>query len=440
MSEVVGIVLFALVILFSIAIHEVGHLLPAKKFGVKVTEYMVGFGPIIWSKVKGGTDYGIKAIPLGGYIRMVGMLPPAKGDPEGTARTMTTGRFAAMINDARKASLEEIQPGDENSVFYAKPVHQKIIIMLGGPTMNLILAFILFTAMLVGIGLPQPSLTVGALVACTPSVEQPNGTALPSGNCPTGTQPAPGAAAGLQPGDTIVGIDGQPVNDWDTMTTWIREHGGQEATFTITNNGQTRDVPITIATVTRTVVDAQGNPTDQTTTAGFVGVRPQMEYVQQPITAVPSAMWQMTTASVGALISLPVRLYELVHDTLIGGGERQIDGPVSVVGVSRLGGEVAASDQPWKAKAATFLGLAASLNLFLFLFNLIPILPLDGGHVAGAIYEAIRRFFAKLRGKPDPGPADVAKLLPVAYIVAALLIGMSVIVIWADIVKPITLG
>ena len=438
--EILGIVLFALLILFSIAIHEFGHLIPAKLFGVKVTEYMVGFGPMVWSKVMGGTRYGLKIIPLGGYIRMIGMLPPGKNDPEGTARTMTTGRFAAMVNDARKASLEEIGPDDTNNVFYKKPPHQKIIIMLGGPTMNLVLAFVLFTLMLVGIGLPQPTLTVSGLVACTPSVQQPSGAALPSGACPTGTQPAPATAAGMENGDTIVAMNGEPATSWADTTNWIRSNGGADVAVTVMRNGEERTLPMQVATVTRTVYDENGNETSDTQTSGFVGIRPTMEYVPQPISSVPTAMWDMTVRSVGALITLPIRLVELVRDTLIGGQERQIDGPVSVVGVSRIGGEVAASDQPFKAKMATFLGLAASLNLFLFLFNLIPILPLDGGHVAGAVWESIRRFFAKLRGKPDPGPVDVARLLPVAYVVAAVLIGMSVIVIWADIVKPITLG
>jgi membrane-associated protease RseP (regulator of RpoE activity) len=151
-------------------------------------------------------------------------------------------------------------------------------------------------------------------------------------------------------------------------------------------------------------------------------------------------MWDITVRSVQALVMLPVRLYELVTETLVGGGERSVDSPVSVVGVSRIGGEVAAMDQPLTAKAATFLGLAASLNLFLFLFNLLPILPLDGGHVAGALYEGARRQVARVRGRPDPGPVDIARLLPVAYIVAGALMAMAVVVIWADIVKPISIG
>jgi membrane-associated protease RseP (regulator of RpoE activity) len=151
-------------------------------------------------------------------------------------------------------------------------------------------------------------------------------------------------------------------------------------------------------------------------------------------------MWDITVRSVEALISLPVRLYELVTETLLGGGERQMDSPVSVVGVSRIGGDVAAMDQPLRAKVATFLGLLASLNLFLFLFNLLPILPLDGGHVAGAAYEGVRRWLARVTGRPDPGPVDIARLLPVAYVVAGVLLAMGVVVIWADLVKPISLG
>lgn len=143
MLEIIGIILFALLIALSIALHEVGHLVPAKKFGLRVPDYMVGFGPTIWSTVRGETRYGIKWIPLGGYIRMIGMLPPAKDDPDGRTRTMSTGRFAAMVAQARSASFDEIQPGDENRLFYKLPVHKRIIIMMGGPTMNLVLAFFL---------------------------------------------------------------------------------------------------------------------------------------------------------------------------------------------------------------------------------------------------------------------------------------------------------
>ena len=440
MLQVIGIIIFVLLIGASIALHEIGHLLPAKKFGVKVTEYMIGFGPTVWSKTKGETTYGLKGIPLGGYIRMIGMIPPAKDDPTGAPRSMTTGKFGAMIADARKQSLDDIGPADANRVFYKLPVRKKIVVMLGGPVMNLLFAFVLFTIMLVGIGLPQPSLQVAGVVPCTPSLAQPTGASLPSGQCPTGTELAPAAAAGLIGGDVITAIDGESFTTWDQATTWIRAHGDTTATLTFIRADQVMEAPIAIATIDRPVYDDRGNPTGETETSGYIGMRPEFEFVSQSWATVPGYMWDITAASVKALISLPVRLYELVMDTLIGGGERAIDSPVSVVGVSRIGGEIAAMDEPLMSKAATFLGLAASLNLFLFLFNLLPVLPLDGGHVAGAMYEGLRRQFAKVRGRSDPGPVDIARLLPVAYVVAAALVCMGVIVIWADLIKPISLG
>ena len=439
MWEIVGIVAFFLLILASIALHEIGHLVPAKKFGVKVTEYMVGFGPTMWSKRKGETSYGVKAIPVGGYIRMIGMLPPPKDAPEGTARSMSTGRLALLVEDARRQSLEEIAPGDEGRVFYKLPVHKRVIIMLGGPFMNLLLAFFLFAAVLVGIGVAQPSLTVSAVVPCVPTVDVPSGQPDASGTCAAGESPA--AVAGLQPGDVITAYNGTAPGSWEELTQQIRAEGAADGVLTVQRaDGTTVDVSVSTVDVTRPVYDEMGEPTGATETTGFLGVRPEIEYVPQPWSAVPAQMWDLTARSAVALVSMPVRVYELVTETLVGGGERQIDSPVSVVGVSRLGGEVVASQEPVEAKLAMFLGLAASLNLFLFLFNLLPILPLDGGHVAGALYEGTRRQWAKMRHKPDPGPVDVARLLPVAYVVAIALVAVGAIVIFADLVKPLTLG
>ena len=437
MAELIGILIFAALIALSIALHEVGHLVPAKRFGVKVTDYMIGFGPTLWSTVKGETRYGAKAIPLGGYIRMVGMIPPS---PDGTHRSMTTGRFATMIDDARKQSMEEIKPGEEGRAFYRLPVRKRIVVMLGGPTMNLLLAFVLFGIVLVGIGIPQPTTQVASIAPCTPTASQPDAQPLPSGECPTGSEPSPAAQAGFEPGDTILAIEGIPATDWLETTAWIRANPGVEADVTVDRAGTTVVIPVMIATATRPVLDEEGNPTEEYVSAGYIGLAPEFEWVSQPVSSVPSYMWDLTVRSVQALFMLPVRLYELVTDTLIGGQERSPESPVSVVGVSRLGGDVAAMDEPMKAKVATFLGLAASLNLFLFLFNLLPILPLDGGHVAGAAYEGVRRRVARWRGRPDPGPVDIARLLPVAYVVAGALMAMAVVVIWADLVKPITLG
>ena len=430
--ELLGIVLFALAIGASIALHEIGHLVPAKRFGVRVTEYMVGFGPTLWSRTKGETTYGIKGIPLGGYIRMIGMLPPAPSDPTGAVRRMSTGRFAAIVDSARQQSYEEIGPGDQGRLFYRLPVHKRIIIMMGGPVMNLVIAFVLFAVILIGIGLPQPSLQVAAVVACTPSAQNIGGEQESDGTCLEGQTPA--ATAGLEAGDVITGLGGRSVQNWEEASQLISAQPGRSTNLQVLRDGQQVSLPVTVAAIERT--DEEG----ATQVVGFLGVRPSFAYVSQSWTAVPAFMWDITARSVGALLSLPVRLYELVTQTLIGGQERDINGPVSVVGASRLGGEIVAMEQPVQARAATFLGLIASLNLFLFLFNLLPVLPLDGGHVAGATYEAGRRGIARVRGRPDPGPVDVARLLPVAYVVATILVGVGIIVIWADLVKPITFG
>jgi membrane-associated protease RseP (regulator of RpoE activity) len=439
MWELVGIVAFFLIILASIALHEIGHLVPAKKFGVKVTEYMVGFGPTIWSRRRGETSYGLKAIPVGGYIRMIGMLPPPKGAPYGTARALSTGRFSMMVEDARRQSLEEIAPGDGNRVFYKLPVSKRVIIMLGGPMMNLVLAAVLFSAVLVGIGMAQPSLTVSSVVPCVPTVDAPTGAPDASGECAAGASPA--IIAGLQPGDAIAAYDGQVPSSWDELTDRIRAQGAAFGVLTVVRaDGTTVQLDVETAEVTRPVYDDMGKPTGDVETTGFLGVRPEIVYVAQPWSSVPEQMWDLTSRSAVALIGLPIRVYELVSETLIGGQERQLDSPVSVVGVSRIGGEVVASEESVEAKLAILLSLAASLNLFLFLFNLLPVLPLDGGHVAGALYEGARRQVARVRGRPDPGPVDVARLLPVAYVVAIALVGVGAIVIFADLVKPLTLG
>jgi len=136
-----GVVLFALGVIASIALHEVGHMYPAKKFGVKVTQYFVGFGNTVWSKKVGETEYGIKSIPLGGYVKIVGMLPP---DKDGHLRESNTGMFTQLIADARAAEAEHVEEGDEDRLFYKMAWWKKVIVMAGGPTVNLLIAFFLF--------------------------------------------------------------------------------------------------------------------------------------------------------------------------------------------------------------------------------------------------------------------------------------------------------
>lgn len=438
-ANIVGITIFVLVIAFSIAFHEWGHFVTARRFGAKVTEFMVGFGPRIWSRRRGETEYGLKAIPVGGYVRIIGMIPPGKDAPEGMIPDSSTGRFATVIEQARAESMIEIGPEDADRVFYKLPPWQRIIVMMAGPVMNLVLAAVLFTVLLVGIGTPQVNTTVREIVPCVPTAAEPFGRADDSGACASGSAPSPASSADIRPGDVLVALNGAPVATWEEFSAGLAEQRpGDTAAVGLQREGAELVTTITLAEAVFPVVDEDGELTEQTQTRAFVGIRPDAAYVPSSITAVPAFMWDLTKRSAEALVALPARLVELTG-TLISGGERDPNGPVGVVGISRIGGEVAALDEPLKAKVGTFLGLAASLNLFLFLFNLLPLLPLDGGHVAAAAYESVRRRLARLRGMADPGPVDVARLLPVTYAVASVLLVAGVIVIWADLVKPITL-
>lgn len=443
-----GVVLAALGIGASIALHEIGHLVPAKRFGVRVTQYMVGFGPTVWSRHRGETEYGIKAIPLGGYIRMIGMYPPPNGAPEGTAGGGTTGRFAVLAEQARSQAWEEVAPGDDNRLFYRLSVPRKVVVMMGGPVMNLLIAFVLFGVLLIGLGLPTLSTRLSAVSPCLPAAmtsQQAAEQALADAGaasvaCAADSTPSPATVAGLTAGDTIVAIDGASVSQWQQVIDLTRARPGGEVVLTVVGeDGDRRDVQLVVAAAYRPSYDADGLPTGQIERVGYVGIVPTSTYVRQPLTAVPATMWNLTARSVEALAQLPVRVAELARD-LVTGQARDPRSPISVVGVGRLSGEIAAADQSVKAKAVTLLSLMAGLNLFLFLFNLIPLLPMDGGHVAGALFEGLRRRVARVRGRPDPGPVDVSRALPVAYAVALALVALSSIVILADIVKPITLN
>lgn len=431
-ANIIGILIFIFLIFLSIGLHEFGHFATAKHYGAKVTEFMIGFGPALVSKVRGETSYGIKAIPVGGYCRIIGMYPPGRAD-----RPEPGGRFGQLIDEARRQSLAEVEPGDESRVFYRLPVHQRVVVMMAGPFMNLMLAFVLFGVLLVGVGTPQPTASLDAIVACVPTVANPEGAVAADGEC-DGSTATPAAAAGLQPGDRIDSVAGTPITQWTDVSQALAAADGPTQ-IVIERAGRTVTQTVDIESVAYPVYDDKGSPTGETTTRQFLGVRPAVDYVGLPITAVPGYMWDITTQSVAAMLTMPQRLYDL-GVTVATNGERSPESPVSVVGVTRLGGEIAATDEPMDAKVGSFLGLAASLNLFLFLFNLLPILPLDGGHVAAALYEGARRKWASWRDKPDPGPVDTARLLPLTYSVAILLISVGALVIWADLVKPITLG
>lgn len=434
MLGLLGVLVFSLGLLGSIALHEIGHLLPAKRFGVKVPQYMVGFGPTLWSRKKGDTEYGIKAIPLGGYIRMIGMFPP---NPAGVQDKEHLGRVGLMVESAREEVLAEISPADESRTFYRLSVPKKLAVMFGGPFMNLIIATILFTISLSVIGRPEVTTTVREVVACVPTSANPNGITSTDGAC-VGSEQTPAFTIGLLADDTLLAIDGAQISTWDQVGLALATKAGETVQVTFqTKQGEIVTKSVEVASFETAVLDDAGNETGEVTNRGFLGVSPAFDLVPSPVSEVPSFMVTLTVASAKALLDFPARVLGLAGD-LFTEAPRDPQSPVSVVGIGRISGQIAGSEGiPGIYKVADLINLLASVNLFLFIFNMVPILPLDGGHIAGAFYEGIRRQVARLRRKPLPGPVDTAKMLPVAYVMSLALVAMSIVVILADIIKPI---
>jgi membrane-associated protease RseP (regulator of RpoE activity) len=442
----VGVVLFVVAILASIGLHELGHMIPAKAFGAKVTQYFIGFGPTVWSRRKGETEYGAKAIPLGGYVKIVGMLPPGPDRPEdadqpgsdGTlaVRQSNTGMFTQLISDARAAEWETIQPEDAPRLFYRLAWWKKVIVMAGGPTVNLLIAFFVFLGVFGIYGSHDVVADSGK-----PVIDSVSQCVIPyaeSGRSCRSTDPvAPAYQAGLRPGDEITSFNGTPVRDWDQLRTLIRDNLSGHAVIGFTRDGR--------AMTGQTDTTVEARPTsddvrdDSLTQVGFLGVSPR-SHVQVthggPLYTLRQ-MGTMTRDSVVALVHLPVRVWG-VAEAIVGVKERAADSPVSIVGGGRIAGEeISATGFPLADRIAGLLMLVGGFNLFIGLFNFIPLLPLDGGHIASALWEAIRRGLARLRRRPDPGYVDAAKLLPLAYVVASFLLVMGVVLIVGDLVVPL---
>jgi membrane-associated protease RseP (regulator of RpoE activity) len=428
-----GVIVFFVGLMASIALHEVGHMWPAKKFGVKVTQYFVGFGRTVWSFRRGETEYGFKAIPLGGFVKLVGMLPPAKGDHQDEehpdrVRATNTGMFTQLIADARAAEYELVQPGDEDRLFYRKPWWQKLIVMSGGPMVNVLLAVILFGVVFVGIGAPQATTTVNEVSQCVIPADQNRETCTPD------DPRAPAALANIQPGDQIVSFNGVQVDSWDQLTDLIRDNDNGVAEIGVIRDGEQR----TLETNTVVSLRPDQESTDEYENVGFLGVSPTQESQREDPLFVVTTMWDYTKLTGEAIIDMPERMVGVAKAAF--GDERADDSPMSVVGAGRVAGDLTTVDETtWGERIAALLALLGAVNLFVALFNFIPLLPLDGGHIAGALWEAIRRGIARLRRRPDPGYVDVAKMLPIAYAVASVLIVMGALLIYADIVNPVTL-
>ena len=371
-------VAFVYAIVASVMLHETGHYVTAKWAGMKVTEYFFGFGPRLWSVRKGETEYGIKAIPFGGYVKVVGM------------------------NNAEKG----IDPADEHRTYRQASYPKQVIMAVSGVVFQFILAFLLLLLVWTVVGVPKagdPTLTIGSI------------SRLKSG-------PSPATAAGFKVNDRIVSMDGRPVASWDELPTYIRSRPGQPITFVVDRKGQ----PVTL-TATPADTNLEGEK------VGFVGIGPVVNTTTEkvdPLTGAgrsASGLARLTWGSVKALGTFfsPGSLADY-GDQLTGGEPEGADPdarPVSVVGVTRIANQAGLFD---------FIGLIVTLNVFVGIFNLVPLLPLDGGHIAVATYERIRS------RKGRRCHADVQKMLPVAIMVTAVLVVLMVTTIWMDIVNPIT--
>ncbi len=394
-----GIVIFALAITASIALHETGHMFTARAFGMKVRRFFIGFGPTVASTTRGGTEYGLAALPFGGFCDIAGM----------TAMDPVTAEEAphAMVN---------------------KPAWQRIAVLAGGIVMNILVGIVViyFVAVFSGIPNPQADFTpkVGKIVCIADQVDEET-----LADC-TGVGPA--GEAGVRAGDKILAVDGQELETFAELREYVAARPGETVTLDVERDGSSQRIAVPLGDVERI------NPgTGERVHAGAVGIMaaPVKDAVKQfgPVEAVPATAHftgQMLGATVDGLVSFPGKIPGVVSS--IFGGERDIEGPVSVIGASRTGGELAEQNQ-W----AVFWMMLASLNFFLALFNLVPLPPLDGGHIAVVLYEKIRDFIRRLRGLGPGAPANYEKLMPLTYFMAALLLVVGVLVMAADVVNPI---
>jgi membrane-associated protease RseP (regulator of RpoE activity) len=391
MSFLLGILIFVLALLFSIMLHEAGHFFTAKKFGMKVTQFFVGFGQTLWSRRKGETEYGVKAIPAGGFVKIVGMT-----------------------------ELEDVDPADEPRSFRRQPGWQRIIVLAAGSFMHFVLAFVLLFALAVGIGLAGAgtSTTVGAIDTCVPS----SLTAA----CKASNPASPAKQAGIRAGDKIIAVAGLPVHNWTQMGKALRSQTpGQPVAITVQRDGKR----LTLTSRLAVIHGRQGS---------YLGVSPVVVFQRTgPIGAVTYAggkFGQILAGSAGVVANLPKAVPDLFAKNRGSGPGGQV---TSVVGAADITGQVVASPIGWQARVAVVMLIVASLNIFVGAFNLLPLLPLDGGHLAIVIYERCRAWLARLRGKPDPGPVDFRRFVPVSVGVFALLVGFGLLLIMADLVNPV---
>jgi membrane-associated protease RseP (regulator of RpoE activity) len=396
-----GVLAFVVALLASVMIHEWGHYATARRFGMKVTEFFVGFGPRLWSFRRGETEYGAKAIPAGGYVRIVGMT-----------------------------DLEEVAPEDQARAFYRQPAGRRAIVLSAGSFMHFVIGLVLIFFVLTVLGVPKATTTIAEVAPCVPES---------AAECTSADPPSPALAAGIEPGDEVLSVDGAAVEEWSDVTEALRAAGATQVTLVLERDGEQVTVQPTLVARERPSLDGG----DETEVVGVLGVGPEVVADRlNPIAALGrsvSAVGELTQATFAALVAIPAKIPELWGQAF-GGEERDASGLVGPVGIASGSAQILGSDAPLSTRIGDFLLLIAGLNIFVGIFNLLPLLPLDGGHLAVLGYEQGRSKWARVRGRPDPGRVDIAKLLPAAYLFLGLLVGLSVLLLAADILNPIDLG
>jgi membrane-associated protease RseP (regulator of RpoE activity) len=393
--DLIGWVIFIVALLFSVMLHETGHFVTAKRFGMKVTRYFVGFGPTIWSTWRGETEYGIKALPLGGFVKIIGMH-----------------------------SLDEVDdPADEPRSFRRHPAWQRIVVLCAGSFMHFVLAFLLIFGLALGIGIENTT----QLAAVSPCVAS-SVSALDNGICTASDKPSPARLAGLRPGDEVTAFNGTPVSTYDQFSSAISHAPpGSKASITVRRDGKTLTLHTTLASV----------PGRSGAYLGIVETAFQSVGPLRAVSYAGSAFGQVIVGSAKAVAALPAALPKLFSKDRASTAGGQVS---SVVGAAEATGTAVAANIGWQYKVSFVLLLIASLNIFVGIFNMLPLLPLDGGHVAVVVWERIRAWFARLRGRPDPGLVNMAKLLPVSFSIFVVLMFFGVLLVLADIVNPVNIA
>jgi membrane-associated protease RseP (regulator of RpoE activity) len=392
-SYALGVVIFVVGLLISVILHELGHFLTAKKFGMKATQFFIGFGPTIWSTTRGETEYGVKALPFGAFVKITGMT-----------------------------TMDEVDPADEPRAMRNKPRWQRAIVMVAGSFMHFALAFVLL--ILLGLAIGQPitnSTKVGQVSSCLAA----NATALDKGSCEHSRGPSPARQAGMKAGDVIVSVAGRKVHNWTDAGTAIRAlPAGQPATVIVQRDGK----QVTLHLTPATVPGRKGS---------YLGIL-QAEYFQRlnpgsAVTFAGSTIGQVLAGTAEAFGKLPSEVSQLFNRS------HQSSGLTSVVGLAQGAGQAVEYGGGWQYTVFDLLQILILVNISVGALNLLPLLPLDGGHLAMLGYEQVRAWVARLRGRRDPGVADLQPLIPVSATVFVLLVGLSVLLIAANLFNPIHL-